>query len=106
MKTVDEFALIKEELSKCSVQTAQDFMKTFPCERKNYFIPIISEDRPVKVMVKGRQVGWTTMPAGFYSVTWDPAYLKLPNKRAYIVCASAQDFWDRWNRFRKIRIFL
>jgi len=98
MKIKDDFAEIKQELSNCNPNTLHEFMKVLPCYRKNYFIPIKSVARlpNVKIIIKGRQVGHVS-PQSFWC--WS-------QYQGHVICASASEFWERWNRFKKLRVFL
>ena len=102
MKIKDDFAEIRKEISKHTLDTAIEFMRIFPCHKKNYFIQVDEivkkKEYKVVVMVKGRQVGVTTMSSNLWNIG-------LPKKH-YIACASVSEFWERRNRFEKLRAFL
>jgi len=104
----DSWAEIKQEIEKHPHELWVEFMKLLPCERKNYFLPIpkkvFKPDPNIKVIVKGRQVGATTFHTGHLH----PWLLQLPmdRKEKHVICADIKDFWYRWNRFKKIKLFL
>jgi hypothetical protein len=109
MKTkADPYEIIKKELSNYDTSVLVEFMDKFPPTTRTYFLPIykIGKIKPIKILVKCQQVGMTTM----FSATWLPNYLQLPSKskvtKKYVIFGSVDDFWKRWNRFRKIIAFL
>lgn len=107
IRIVDPFIEIKKEIEKQPENILEEFMVTFPCERKNYFIPI---PKSRVIIIKGRRVR-PSFSFPVFSATWSTQYLNLPKndkdkKDKYVICADAPDFWKRWNRFKKLKIFL
>jgi len=107
----DPWIEIKQEIERYPHELWIEFMKLLPCERKNFFIPIpkkvFKPDPNIKVIVKGRQVGATTFPSIIWSSHLYPWLYQLPdNKEKHVICADVKDFWHRWNRFKKLKLFL
>lgn len=97
---------IKQEIEKHSHELLVEFMKLFPCERKNFFLPIPKKifKSSSTIIVKGRQVGTTNWHSWQNIYPW--VFELSNNKKKYVICADAEDFWYRWNRFKKLRLFL
>lgn len=94
MKIIDPFVMIKKEIELQSSAALEEFTKLFPCKKHNYFLPYLTKNKPY-VLIKYQQVGATT------------SFLFKEHKiKKHIICASPKDFWDRWNRFKKMKIFL
>jgi len=83
-----DFVEIEEELEKYPTSLKMKFAELFPCDDPVYSIPM-----PIAIIVKGRQVGVTTMSMG------TPFGL-------HVSFSSTEDFWKRWNRFQGLKVFL
>lgn len=101
-------AQIKNELREYPIDFIVEFIKIYPDKDEKYKIPIRAND---KIIIKGRSVGATTYinsKEPFFE--WNgcgtilPKFLHLPIK--YLSFSSIEDFWQRWNRFKKLKIFL
>lgn len=104
----DPWIEIKQEIEKYSYKECLEFMKIFPCEKKNYFLPIyekIYNPRNITIF-KNHQVGMTSMSSTLFSKLFANKHKLQYNKQKYITCSNVKDFWYRWNEFKKIRLFL
>ncbi len=114
------FENIKKELNNHSYDEIVKFTDLFPCKDEYFYISrsgnIITtkNDFHQVVINKARSVGITTPyfeEAKKFFANWNGCgtipnkYLNLPPER-YVTCSSTQDFWKRWNRFKKIRVYL
>lgn len=95
MKFQDPMQIIKQEVLKHDYKILDEFMITFPCERKNFFIPI--PQPKFKIIFKPRQVGFTL--SGYHAIK----VFEKSVKNKYVIFADVEDFWKRWNRFQKVR---
>lgn len=91
-KYEDPFIEIKQEIEKYSPNYLNEFMKYFPCNRKNCFIKIPNY---IYFLVNGKEVGKVEM-------TWKNSHLK----QQYVIYSDNKDFWYRWNRFKQLKLFL
>lgn len=83
------FTDIERELGKYPTSLKMKFVELFPCTDPIHSIPM-----PIAIVVKGRQIGMTTMAnAG--------AAFGL-----HVTFSSSEDFWRRWNRFQGLKAFL
>lgn len=87
----DKFPDIDKELSKYPSSLLLEFVRLFPTESQVFGIPI---PMTIQILVKGRQVGATTMAPFSHS------------RATYLYFDSEEDFWKRWNRFKNMRAFL
>lgn len=77
---------IKQEIENHPYELWIKFMEIFPCNRKKYFLKIPNIKKIE--MLEGEQI----------------EFIMISSK--YIICSSTNDFWNRWNRFKKLRLFL
>src|ERR1035437_3792784 len=111
MRHQDDFDIIKLELAKYTIANHIEFMKLFPCERKNYFIPTNSGIRPIggyqNLILYSEDLSnaaWST--TGFTKYPMKGFHFGSSRDLIYVICASAKDFWIRWNRYKQLKAFL
>ncbi len=85
---MNELYLIEDEIRKYPLEYAKEFADTFPCENptlcfRYYYIS-----------------------GNFYVIK--SAYVKNINSNYFqsALCSSTEDFWNKWNRFKKLKVFI
>jgi hypothetical protein len=93
------FKEAKKEIDKHPLELCEKFTELFPCSSPKFRIPHKTKQRlsNTSLIVKPRSVGMTT-----YSNYWYP----FEEITVYVRCSSVEDFWGRWNRFKKLIAFL
>lgn len=90
------FKEAKQEIDKHPLELCEKFTELFPCSFPKFRIPHKIKQR-LPIVVKPRSVGMTT-----FSNYWYP----FEEITIYVKCSSVEDFWGRWNRFKKLIAFL
>lgn len=90
-----EMRLVREELNKVSWKTIRAFTESFPCPQPSTTISVLfkeylKEQAIIKILLDKD-------PTKLYQENYSPEYIQYH---------SFDDFWIRWNKFKKLRAFL
>ena len=86
-KIAQKFPLIVEEVQKYPKEFVETFIKLLEADKKYEYSVLYP------FIVKGRQVGMTTLGASYM------------NNNIEIKFDSEEDFWNRWNRYKRLTVF-
>lgn len=91
------FKNITEEIKKYPQELLLEFDRLLPCKQEKRFkLWVVRDGDLIIIKSRSRSLGYTLMPSNYKSFIH-------PDK--YIYCYSADDFWSRWNRFKKLKAF-
>lgn len=85
----DDFPNIVNELSKYKISVINDFVKLFSPSKRNHCVVTHT------VILKSRSIGLTTQTADVFNKILPKVWFE-----------NEEEFWHRWNRFKKIIIFM
>lgn len=92
--------LINDELSKYSWKAKREFEKLYPCTKPSYVIEVynkeyLKEQAYIKALMRvAKEKG----------IEFEPVTEKFTIE--YLEIESPEEFWRKWNKFKKLRSYL
>lgn len=100
MNNKEDFSSINKELSKYSWKLKREFEKLFPCKNPLHTIDVSNKE----YIDEQYMIGVRMKLAKLQNKEYKPIVEKYSIET--IECESVDEFWAKWNRFKKLKILI